>query len=721
MTTIESERLPRYVVPGIEVSLLAHQVAMESRWDDFQEVVLTAGTGTGKTLAAFLPGLRRGESVIAAYPTNALLRDQAESIVHLAARCGITGKILWPEDGQRAQDTDDLEIIPIDGPALEAVRERLGVRRKGEVLDSLLTVSTKPKIVLTNPDVLYLLAAMCYSDSQSAIARLAMYRTLVLDEFHLYSGLELARLLYLVHLLRFFAGSAGPGLRLIMLSATPRAEVLNLLRQSFPALHEISPDVVVNGYQQAGLHTTVHPIRFCTELLGLHRSQEAGKSGSGIVEWVVRFLGTRRESLRSLRTECSARTVPALVFINSAVQAVRIEQSLLASGWTEAELGSVRGLMSQRERRWQEKTVVIATAAAEVGIDFDCRLLVTEGTELGPFIQRLGRSGRHAESEAVLVGQAGSIGLTGLSGELRRRPETLARREFLSLVAATFPVADASAEFACSWEGIFAAASLTEHILARVAADYGADADTRSRVRDVLLERERAYFASWQSVRGPSRPDLARLHARVRRDMQRASEGRSLAHGWIKVYSDNFPSFRAQTLQVTVHDQQEAQRKREATYRADLRTLARWARLGTSHAFTKGVGFRIEIHGYEDSPQRYFLLLHQPQDWPQTQDWPPDGLFWIGAEINLSLRILTATLVSETSNGRFPGPFPPTDDPVLALVLPRSRLDSLGFDWRLQTWPLRRMVGTSHDAQVRVVLLGDQCLLARNRLSNGTD
>jgi len=719
MTTIESQTLPRYVIPGLELRLLAHQVAMESRWDDLQAVVLTAGTGTGKTLAAFLPGLRRGESVIAVYPTNALLQDQAESIVRLAALCGKVAEVLRPGDIPGRQEPSDLEIVPIDGPTLEAVRERLGARRKGEVLDSLLTVSTRPKIVLTNPDVLYLLAAMCYRDSQSAIARLAGYRTLVLDEFHLYSGLELARFLYLLHLLRSFSAAGGPGLRLTLLSATPRPEVLNLLRESFPTLQEISPEVAINGYHQAGLHTTVHSVRFYPELLGLQASQD-GEESRSIVGWIARYLTTRRESLRLLRARCGARTVPGLVFINSVVQAIRLERSLLASGWTELELGSVRGLMSQRERRWQEKTVVIATAAAEVGIDYDCRLLVTEVTELGSFIQRLGRAGRHAESEVVLVGQSGSNGLMGLSEELRRRPETLARREFVSLAGSTFPVAGANAEFACSWEGVFAAASLTEHILARVATDYGADSDARSRVRNALLEREKNYFASWQSRRDTTLPDVARMHAQVRRAMQRASEDKSLAHGWIKVYSDGFPSFRAQTLQVTVHDQQEAQRRREPTYRADLRTLARWARLGTSHAFTKGVGFRIEISGYEDTPQRYFVLLNQPQDWLQAEAWPPDGLFWIGRVENLSKRILTATLVSETANGRFPGPFPPTDDPVLALVLPRSCLDSLGFDWRLQAWPLRRMVGTSHDAQARVVLLGDQCLLARSRLGNRT-
>src|SRR2546426_10393253 len=122
MTTIESQSLPRYVIPGIGVSLLAHQVVMESRWDDLQEVMLTAGTGTGKTLAAFLPALRRGESVISAYPTNALLRDQAESISRLATLCGKTAQILRPGDDQATEGPSDFEIIAIDGPALETAR-----------------------------------------------------------------------------------------------------------------------------------------------------------------------------------------------------------------------------------------------------------------------------------------------------------------------------------------------------------------------------------------------------------------------------------------------------------------------------------------------------------------------------------------------------------------------------------------------------------------------
>jgi CRISPR-associated helicase Cas3 len=714
MTRIESQRLPQYVVPGINIHLLPHQIAMESGWNEFREVVLTAGTGTGKTLAAFLPALRRGESVIAAYPTNALLQDQAESVARLAAFAGKTARILRPEDFPANPASEDVQIAPIDGPTLEAVRERVQAKRKGDVLDELLSVSARPKIILTNPDVLYLLAGMCYRDSPSAIARLSRYQTLVLDEFHLYSGLELARLLYLEYLLRFFSASTGLGLRLAMLSATPRPEVLSLIREIHPNLHQVSPDAAVPGHMPVGSHTTVHPIRFRVELTESEKTSGDAEEGSGVVGWVARFLETKREDLRLIRNGCDARTVPALVFMNSVVQAVRLERALLAQGWTEGELGSVRGLMSQAERRWQEKTVVIATAAAEVGIDFDCRLLVLEGTELGSFIQRLGRAGRHAEAEVVLVGQPGSAGLMGLRDELSRLPSTLGRGDFLSLAAATFPLAGAHAEFASSWEGVFAATSLTEHILARVAKDYGADVSARTRVRDSLLVREKAYFADWQSGRGAGSSDVARIHAQVRRAMLRASEERSAAHGWIKVYSDNFPSFRTQTLQVTVLDQQEARRRREPTYRADLRTLARWARLGTNHVFVPNAGFRIEIHGYSDTIQRYCVLLHQPGDWPSARTWPPEGLFWLGREADVKKRIIAATLVSQAAHGRFPGPFPPTNDPVLALVLPRSTLDSLGFDWRLQTWPLRRMAGTLSDAEPRVILLGDGCLLARS-------
>lgn len=715
MTTIEPLTLPTFNVHEVGTPLLGHQAVVERRWDSLEAFLLTAGTGSGKTLAAFLPALRRGESVLAAYPTNALLHDQAGSIADLANLAGQKGRVIGPLGDRAADDRADVEIVAVDGPTLDAVRKEMGAKRKGEALNALLRVSSKPKIVVMNPDVLYLMASMCYRDSQSALTRLSRYSTIVLDEFHLYTGIELARLRYLVYLLQFLGGRVSGGLRRVaMLSATPLPEVLGLLRQVMSGLEEITVEATPPE-SPSGLHTAVHTVRFSTELTEWHRSANEGGGDWGLVEVVARFLRTKRDSLRLARRDLS-RTVPGLVFLNSVVEAIRLEHVLLADGWTESELGSVRGLMSQRERFWQGKTIVVATAAAEVGIDFDCRLLVFEASDLGAFIQRLGRAGRHADAEAYLVGRAGAPGVPALGDELLRRPETLSRRDFFTLAASVLPVAKSYADFLTSKEGVFAAASLTEHILRRVTHDYGADRATRDRVRQTLLAAEKSYFAKWQAGRAGNASDVSRIHLGVRCDMERAEQGRSATQGWMRLYLGNFPSFRSQTLQVKVFDEQEDQRGREPVYRADLRTLARWAQLGGNQTFRKDVGLVLNVTQYANRPHPYCVVLHRPAQWPATALWPPDGLFWIGREPDVASRVVTATLVSDSTGGRFPGPFPPGEEPMLALVVNRDQLEPMGFDWRLQTWPLRRRAGTAKEATPRVVLLGDACLLAKSRL-----
>ena len=715
MTTTGALTLPKHKVPAIGIPLLAHQVAVQQRWDSLEALLLTAGTGTGKTLAVFLPALLREESVIAVYPTNALLLDQAESIANLAKVAGKEGRVLQPGNDSTKSD-HDVEIIPINGPILDTARQVMGLKRKGEALDALLTRSSRPKIIVTNPDVLYLMAAMCYRDSQSALTRLASYSTLVLDEFHLYTGLELARLLYLIYLLRFFGGQVSQGLqRVAFLSATPSAEILSLLQEVLPGLEEITPKVTVSSVQ-TGLHTAVYPLSFSTDLTASRTSEDTNEDDSGTIAGIARFLNTRQDFLRTERLSAGKRTVPALIFLNSVVEAKRLERTLLASGWSDAELGSVRGLMDQRERVWEGKIVVVATAAAEVGIDFDCRLLIFEAGNQGSFAQRLGRAGRHAPAEAYLIGRPGAAGIFGLRNELERRPAELTRQDFLELAASVFPATDAQIDFVTSKEGVFAAASLTSYILQRVASDYGADSTVRDRVRQTLLSMEKSYFLQWQSRREESVSDVAKTHSLVRRDIERAAQGRSVASGWMKIYLDHFPSFRSQSLQVTVFDQEERRRGREAIYRADLRTLARWAQLGANHRFESGVGYMVDIVKYADHPHRYCIVLHRPSTWPIDSPWPPERLFWIGREENAQVKVAKATLISDGTGGRFPGPFPPEEDLLLALVITREQLSLLDFDWRLQSWPLRGQVGTAADIQPRVILLGDACLLANSRL-----
>jgi hypothetical protein len=184
----------------------------------------------------------------------------------------------------------------------------------------------------------------------------------------------------------------------------------------------------------------------------------------------------------------------------------------------------------------------------------------------------------------------------------------------------------------------------------------------------------------------------------------------------MKVYLDNFPSFRLHSLQVAVFDQEEEARGRDATYRADLRTLARWAQLGARHGFKAGVGFVVDVARYADRPHRYCVVLHRPSNWSVDSPWPPEGLFWFGHEEQSGMKVVKATLISDGPGGRFPGPFPPEENMILALIVTREQLQLLNFDWRLQSWPLRGQAGTSRDVQPKVILLGDACLLANSRL-----
>lgn len=713
-TPIEPLILPTYTAPGVDFPLLAHQAIVAQRWDAWhsRSIAVMAGTGAGKTLAVFLPPLVRGESVLAAYPTNALLHDQASAIQVIANRCGRRAGILDPERGTETGEQVDVEIVPIDGPALESVRQRRGLRRKGEALDLLLTVSGRPKIVVTNPDILYLMVAMRYRESASAVTRLAAYSTLVIDELHLYSGVELARLLYLIHLLSRLGGSVAGGLsRLALLTATPTAEVMQLLRAVIGPLELVTPDSHV-GLPGAGSHKVTHGLDLSVGIPGV----VVDADGDALVSRLSSFLQAAKESLRASRASLmDDRAVPAMVLLNSVIEARKLEARLLDVGWTDSEIGSVRGLMAQTDREWLGKTIVVATSAAEVGVDFDCRLLLFEATDFASFVQRLGRAARHAPARAILVDNARSRTAGALARALPGRGTHVSRTELLDLAARVFPAASVWTDFASSWEGVFCAVSVTERVLDQVARDFGATADARERVRVSLLGIERSYFEGWQQrrVATASGEDVAGLHEKVRRDVDRALRGKSAAHPWIPTYLAAFPSFRSGGADVVVLDRDEESRGRMPRYSADLRTLVRWARLGPGCGPVNGEkGYLYEVVGYVREPARYLLILMKPTGWSDV--WPPVDLFCIGRQVAGSSASVEACVVSEGAAGRWPGPFPPSADPMLALVSTRDEVETLGLDWRMNTWPLRGGAGSASEAASKLVVLGDGCLLVRS-------
>ena len=141
-----------------------------------KDVVLVAGTGTGKTEAFLIPLLKRGlksvgsVSSILVYPTKALARDQARRLSSIMSGTGVSFAVL---DG--------------DTPREE--------RRK--------IYENPPAILITNPDMIHVGLAM----SRDFRELVSSAETVVLDELHVYQGVFGAHAKWLLYRLQDATGS----------------------------------------------------------------------------------------------------------------------------------------------------------------------------------------------------------------------------------------------------------------------------------------------------------------------------------------------------------------------------------------------------------------------------------------------------------------------------------------------------------------------------------
>ena len=115
-------------------------------------ITIDAPTGAGKTLAMLLVAkkiLEEGENALILYPTKALIKDQWESLKNLASKIGL-----------------NTEIIMVDADVLHKHAMNKGFKTHGEALLDLLSVGV-PKVVLSNPDVVYYILRLYYKHGKS--------------------------------------------------------------------------------------------------------------------------------------------------------------------------------------------------------------------------------------------------------------------------------------------------------------------------------------------------------------------------------------------------------------------------------------------------------------------------------------------------------------------------------------------------------------------------
>ncbi len=596
-------RVRRLELPVIDHSssrfpLYPHQVEMWGAWEQGRSLLLAARTGTGKTRAAILPVLKRREWAVAVYPTNELLRDQVRAVAAFANDEGIAPVILTPHTwggGDRATtySAADYVLVPIDGALLDQWQGVMACKSRGETLRRLLNPD-KPKIVFTNPDILFLILALRYH--AEALQSLQRYATLITDEFHLYQGVELAHALAMIAMARGF----GAFQRLILLSATPPLDVQQLLDRAVdPVVIESgTPTQRPPGQSRIAVHSVeVTPIQLVP--------------GSDPVEAIVAQLIGLRPELERLRAHVADDAyLPAVVIVNSVINAIRLEDRLVETGFARNSLAIIRGLSHRAIRQTRRRLLALGTSAIEVGVDFQCDYLLFEASEAASFLQRFGRVGRHRPGKAIVfVPPNAFAGMSALPAEIDRS-------DFEDCIYAWYPSADARSWFVTTEHGMITARTQAENLVSTVQKDGNANPEVllqlRTKVETILANHAERLGCGPQNIQ-----------ARVA--FERCRAGKSGAR-WLNAYQ-SLNRFRTSLPSVKVHDFTEQHRRQDwemGEYDADIAALLKRA-VGLAWneklrmLTLRGLGKYRRVHASEIFTNDDSGLLHETRDFPQLR------------------------------------------------------------------------------------------------------
>jgi DEAD/DEAH box helicase len=236
LSELAAEGVIHDALPGIAEfpQLFAHQEQTLRAVGDDKHVLVSTGTGSGKTESFLYPIIDRclrlrdesaeqGLVAVLVYPMNALASDQRDRLRLLLAGTGITygmfvgftpstpgqASVRHLAEGQgrdalveamRRRRANDEEVVPFEECASEQeIRER------------------KPRILITNANQLELLLTR---PQDFELFTGAPLRFVILDEAHTYSGATGAEVACLVRRLRAFAGKSADEVTCIATSAT---------------------------------------------------------------------------------------------------------------------------------------------------------------------------------------------------------------------------------------------------------------------------------------------------------------------------------------------------------------------------------------------------------------------------------------------------------------------------------------------------------------------
>lgn len=326
-----------------------------------KNVIITAGTGTGKTEAFMIPLLDRlrrlgssGVQALLIYPTKALARDQARRLSRLIEGSGIRYAIL---DG----DTPPSERRDI--------------------------YADPPQLLITNPDMIHLGLAL----SKDFRELVSTTRIAVFDELHVYQGVFGTHLKWVIERLKRAAGD----LQLVGAGATI-GNPEELGESLFSA--EVSVVIGPPRRRSTALHAFVDYGNSSRWTFAAYLTSSLVKMGLKVLTFVD--------------SQQMAELVSVMIRKNHGVEA-----PVHRAGLPAEYRRRIESMLSSGQVR-----AVVATSTLELGIDIgdlDAVLMASLPKSYSSYVQRAGRAGRRGRTGLVVT----LLGDDPIEAYYARRPE----------------------------------------------------------------------------------------------------------------------------------------------------------------------------------------------------------------------------------------------------------------------------------------------------------
>ncbi|RKX90865.1 MAG: type I-D CRISPR-associated helicase Cas3' [Spirochaetes bacterium] len=522
----------------IKIPIYIHQAATIDTYERKKNILLCTKTGSGKTAAALFPIIKNGHSAIFIYPTNALIKNQVINIYKTLTallnkkvyiRNNSIMKILLDPEPCSNPGKADICLHIVNREVLEAE----GYSQRGEVIESILHDPVKQTIVLTNPDTLFAMLSLSYREHLNIVRALEKYKVIVIDEFHMYYGVQLANIIFMLK----FAEKLIPNAfqRKIFLSATSKEELEQLLKNLF----KVETPKITEKYEEVGSYPALQPVILYPFLL-------VNELPTSTIYSIIKEIRRDIKRLREIHIK-NRNYVPCVIIVNSVVDAIHLEEEI-ANSYPDLKVSPYHGLMSKFERKIEDTHIIIGTSAIEVGIDFQCSFLIFNAGDSSSFLQRFGRIGRHkiegdTPTAYVFLPKHVYESLKEL------KPGKISRDDFEKFINTHYANYSSYHEFVSSDYGMVQAYIFIKK-LQRLLAKNGE-----------IPERAKLLIDSY----------IEELYSIFKKDRKKIERILKFAKSWFSAYL-NSVSFRSTLPTVLVYDRREERRNRIPIYETEVST-----------------------------------------------------------------------------------------------------------------------------------------------------